>query len=233
MNSASAVINHTIFSIDQNSAFDQLCEIHEKAFLRAKNGAGSESIIPLCDVSLNKGKPELVRHYIERTKGVRLRHRSAALQETLSKCHTVHITFSKAAFQGKVSFEAAMLWHLQSALVPLFVTPPLCLFRSFPTTGHFLSEFREVAGPIFIALDKICHAFDIEGVGDIQRREMFNSFCESILAAWLRVQGVFFLVLAEESFIRLITCDPLDSAALSQHRPTSLIFRRLGARNGD
>ena len=84
-------------------------------------------------------------------------------------------------------FELIFLDTLKRALIQKFETAP-------KIDKEFLAEFVAKAGPVFIALNEFGKAFQKDGRGILEERELFLMICENIVL-WQSILGVCMLVI--------------------------------------
>ena len=192
-----------------DNAIAQLQEVHRCNYNRQTSGSGGNWLIPLCDNLFGMGKSEFSRQYINRC-------RSAGFKpdvpvnfiESLCRAHTVPISFADGELSDPAVFEERSLAILQSSLIPFFEVAPMCLYKYYPRTQLFLAELTYEAGPVFIAVDEIGRAFNVDNKDDVARRELFLKFCSSVLQSWLEAPNVFLLVLGRASFLSYVGARP-------------------------
>jgi hypothetical protein len=197
-----------LYFVNRDNAVDQLQEVHQTNYYRAVNRDGMEWVIPICDNFFGMGKSRLAQVYIERCQartGTSLELKGAPeFREAINQALTVHIIFKAAELQDELMFEQTLLQKLRNVLIPLFKVAPVSLYKYFPSSDLLLTALIAEAGPLFVALDEIGSAFDISGKDDIERLELFLSFCNKVLRSWLLVPGLFFLVLGRGSFLNYV-----------------------------
>jgi hypothetical protein len=225
-----------LYSVNRCDAIHQLQEIHKANFNRAVHyGSGRNWKIPICDNILGTGKTHLGIFYIEHCRSEwRDESSRTPFQAELCKCHTVHIRFRQEAFgngthavDAVMSMEAVMLRYLKKSIAPLLKTKPKCLETSYMSTTDFLADFTAEAAPIFIVLDEIGVAFLISGLNDREQRDLFMRFCEVVLAGWLELPSVFFLVLGRGSFLNYVGRRRGYPDEGPQMRESRFLFERL------
>ena len=201
--------------VNRENAVYQLQQIHEATYDRALSGAGEGWVVPICDNIFGLGKTEFALQYIGRSTAVAKSKQYDMVRldfcDMLSQAVTVHIVFYEAELQNEDAFEEILLERLQAALIPLFNVAPVCLYQSsYADTATFLSELITEVGPVFIALDEIGNAFQVKGLDDIDRRNVFLRFCSKVLGRWFNVPKLFPLVLGRGSFLNYVGSRPGD-----------------------
>ncbi len=88
-----------------------------------------------------------------------------------------------------------------------------------------MSELITEVGPVFISLDEIGAAFQIEDeMSDIEQRDLFLKSCDDLLWRWLEVHKLLFLVLGRAPFLNHVGYRP---GGLSMLKANRFKFRRL------
>ena len=216
-----------MFFVSRDNAIAQLQKIHKDNYVRALAGSGAQWTIPICDNIFGIGKTELANQYIKRCGSGPVQPSTrpdlvgSDFRALLSSAHTLRIVFVKAEMSNPSSFEENLLEILQEALIPLFKSGPACLYKTYKRTRDFWVELIAEAGPVFVALDEIGAAFDIDNKDVIQRRDLFLQFC-GVLQQWLLVPGLFFVVLGRASFLNYVCCRSNNVHLLSR-----CVFKRL------
>ena len=240
-----SIEKYRLYFVNRTEAMNQLREIHRRTFERAKINTGLDWVIALCDNIFGLGKSELSNHYIrwcindwkdpdhfrwtiedwmERSK------HQLEFKEILSQSYSVHLDFRHIHMRNARDFELIFLNTLKLALIKKFETAPKCLFHPHETTREFLIEFVANAGPVFIILDEFGKAFEMEGRGVLEERELFLMFCEKIVL-WQSVLGVCMLVLGKGGFFNYVGARPPSPApGLSMLRTSPCLFERLSLR---
>ncbi|KAJ3092700.1 hypothetical protein HDU96_002638 [Phlyctochytrium bullatum] len=198
-----------LFFVNRDTAIKELHFIHETKFERAKTNTGAEWLIPLADNALGLGKSEFASHYILKSREMWPEASRDGFQRTLCACHTVIINFDEGALADG-DFESVLLRHLVDALRDRFESSPSFLFEKWDTVKEFLEQLTAVAGPVFIVLDEIGAAFYRKELDIFQQREMFVLFCRRMLAKWMKLENVFFVVLGASSFLKYIGGRPTN-----------------------
>ena len=188
---------------------NQLLGIHCRTFERAKINTGLDWVIALCYNIFGLRKSELSCHYIcwciddlkyphhfKWTLEDQMEQSKHQLEfkEILGQQYTVHLDFRHICMHNAHDFELIFLDTLKRALIQKFETAPKCLFLFLREDKEFLAEFVAKAGPVFIALDEFGKAFQKDGRGILEERELFLMICENIVL-WQSVLGACMLVI--------------------------------------
>ena len=196
-----------LFFVNQDNAIQQLQHVHQNNYYRALTKSGGEWIIPICDNDFGLGKTEFSLQYIKRA-AEPPQSGASEFRTVLSQAHTVLVMIGTGDLSNENMFEEKLLTLLQEKLRTKFKISPACLYRSYERTSDFLSELISEIGPVFIALDRIGAAFDIQDKTDMERRNLFLRFCSVVLQRWLLIPELFFLLLGRRSFMNLVSCRP-------------------------
>ncbi|KAI8837504.1 hypothetical protein BJ741DRAFT_577501 [Chytriomyces cf. hyalinus JEL632] len=167
------------------------------------NKAGLTSVIPIADNVLGLAKSEFGHCKSKETWPDAATRDN--FQQTLCNCHTIAIEFHNGAL-FEDTFDAMMIKLLCKALKDVFVIQPAILSTPPSRVSDFLDDLTEVAGPVFIVLDKIEKAFhrDINSLDDFQQREQFLFFCNGILDSWFTMKNVVFVVVGHASYLNYV-----------------------------
>ncbi|KAI8828327.1 hypothetical protein BJ741DRAFT_713646 [Chytriomyces cf. hyalinus JEL632] len=181
MPSISSLSQPQINSVNEGEAVAKLQKIQSANFERAVSKSGQEWMIPIAD-SAHKDISEISSRYINIS-------RQAWPDEVLNQD----------------SFNSAVLAYLKQALKLMFIMPPSMLTKNYKSVAHFLNDFTDVAGPVYIVLDESGNAFEGD---EFEGQDRFILFCKKIVGNWLYLPKVFFVVLDHPSFFNDISLQP-------------------------
>ncbi|ORY51660.1 hypothetical protein BCR33DRAFT_846407 [Rhizoclosmatium globosum] len=199
--------NDTLYFVDRTDAISQLQAIHSHKYNRATTGVGLEWVIPIADHIWDLGKSSFWRNYIRKSREtwpiVAMR---TPFQQTLCDSRTVYISFDRGELSKKP--KKVMMKRLIKALKPMFDVAPSVLYSSTKAVDSFMEQLTKEAGPVFIVLNEIGHAFHSTGINIFQEREKFFQFCGNVISKWFQLEQVFFVLLGRGSLFNHATLRP-------------------------
>ncbi|KAG1701525.1 hypothetical protein DVH05_010826 [Phytophthora capsici] len=225
-----------LFFVNRDLATKQLQDIFENKFYRALNHVGAQWEIPLLDNICGLGKTTFGYNFIRKCReiwGGKANANSEEFMPVLCACHTLHISLEPGSLltdnpQDRYEMDKKVIDLICDFFDQKFQERPRALdpteMTSATSSGQVLKKLTAEVGPLFIVLDEIGQGFYDENIDKFGQRDRFMEFCRVVLAKWLLIPKVFFLIAGRASFLGYVGLRP---EPLLEIQPTQFKISRL------